>query len=76
MVLKKNFHWKEHSFCFILNKMDDIVKLAVEKTCENAQSYLPAGVTGAFEISGKTPGCCICKLKRKSTSAYALPTCM
>ena len=32
---------KKHSFYFILNKRNDLVKLAVEKTCENATELSP-----------------------------------
>ena len=47
-----------------------------ENLRERDRVISPHGVTGGFEISGKTPGCCIFKLKCKSTSAYKLSTCM
>ena len=75
----QEFSLEKRSFCLILNKRNDLLKLAVEENLRERDRFIsPHGVTGALEISGKTPTsrCCICKLKYKSTSAYKLYTCM
>ena len=47
----------KHSFCFILNKRSDFVKLDLDENLRKHDRAISLErVTGAFEINGKTTG--------------------
>ena len=51
----QEFSLEKRSFCLILNKRNDLLKLAVEENLRERDRFIsPHGVTGALEISGKT----------------------
>ena len=53
--IRENIHWKTQLLIYFEQK-NDLVKLALDENLrEHDRVISPAGVTGALEISGKTP---------------------